>query len=1020
MRQKKPLGLAVSAAMAAAAALATAPTFAQDEQLVEEVVVTGSRLTKSNISSSVPLVQISAEEISNRGVARIEDIVNILPNVFVSQTSEVANGATGTSTLNLRGLGAVRTLVLVDGKRLPFGSPFSSAANVDLVPSQLVERVDVITSGASAVYGSDAVAGVVNFITKKDFEGFQVDVQGGLSQNPNDNGFMADVLDRSGIANPGGNTGGEDVFVAALFGVNSSDGRGNVTAYMNYQRQEDIIGADRDTGACTLGGSTTIQCVGSSNFRRFNPSSSGVSPALFQEADGTLIPLDTSVVEQTYNFGERNFYQRPLERWNLNGSAHYELTNNVTAYMDFGYMSNNSAAQIAESASFNRAFQTNCDNPFLSAGRGPNGTGDFEFGDILGTGSNSQGTFTSCNEILADGNPDNDGVLVPFINSHRNVEGGPRVSTFENSTYRFVGGFKGTFAENFEWDVFGQYARNRGVRTSENDLNFNRVQQSFLVTQDANGNNVCQDTSGGCVPWNIYERTANGDSPITREQTDFIGALAIVTGETEQLVFGGTIQGELTSYGVKLPWADDGVTGLVGFEYREDSLNRLSDDISATIGGLTGTGGATLPIAGDIDVFEVFGEAELPLLQNAPFAKELGIRAGFRYSDYTTSGDDPINGQPTSSTFDAETWFVGASWTPIDDVRLRANLSRAIRAPNVFDLFVGANTGLIDLTSGENGLFDPCSGPNPAASLEACARTGVSAAAYGTIEDNPAGQFNSITGGNAQLGPETSDSTTFGVIFTPSFIEGLSVAIDYFDIEVNDAIGVIPAQASLDGCIAGGPGSNTFCSLIQRDTFNTLWLTNDAPGGGVAGISEQNANIALLETSGVDLDIKYSLDVGKFGFLSFDYVATFLDALDTTPFEGADPIECKDRYAGQCTLPNPEYRHRMLATWVTPVDLTVALTWRHVGETQLFGLDTEAAAQRPEQLNDNLEARDYLDLAFNYDLNDNINLRAGINNLLAEDPPLSTNVGTGTGNNNTYPGLFDVSRFMFVGMKVAF
>jgi iron complex outermembrane receptor protein len=229
----------------------------------------------------VPLVQIGAEEIANRGVARIEDVVNILPNVFVSQTAEVANGATGTSTLNLRGLGAVRTLVLLDGKRLPFGSPFGSAANVDMVPSQLVERVDVITSGASAVYGSDAVAGVVNFVTKRNFEGFEIDYQYGLNNNPNDNGFMADVLDRSGIDNPGGNTGGDEYFVAATMGMNSSDGRGNVTAYMNYQRQSEILGADRDTGACTLGGTSTISCVGSSNFRRFNTQNG--NGALFQE-----------------------------------------------------------------------------------------------------------------------------------------------------------------------------------------------------------------------------------------------------------------------------------------------------------------------------------------------------------------------------------------------------------------------------------------------------------------------------------------------------------------------------------------------------------------------------------------------------------------------------------------------------------------------------------------------------------------------------------------------------------------
>ena len=470
---------------------------------------------------------------------------------------------------------------------------------------------------------------------------------------------------------------------------------------------------------------------------------------------------------------------------------------------------------------------------------------------------------------------------------------------------------------------------------------------------------------------------------------------------------------------------------MLGFEYREDSLSRIADDISQTPGGrgLTGTGGATLPVAGDIDVFELFGELELPIVQDAPLVRELGLKAGYRWSDYTTAGLDPQTRAATSNDFTAETYFVGASYAPLDDLRFRVNFSRAIRAPNVFDLFVGANTSLTDLSTGENGLFDPCaSGPDaagntgitPKASFEACARTGVTRAQYGRIEDNPAGQFNIITGGNAQLEPETADTVTFGVVFTPRFVEGLSVSLDWFDIEVTDAIGTIPAQASLDGCIEGGAGAGVFCSLIQRDTFGTLWLSNDGPGGRIAGISEQNANIARIETRGVDLGITYSLDMGRWGFLSIDYSGTFLNTLATTPFKGAKPIECAGFYAGQCELPSPEYRHRMLATWDTPMDISVAMTWRHVGETTLFGLDKQAAAQRPEQMNDYLEERNYVDLSVNYDFNDRINLRAGINNVFAKDAPISTNVGTGTGNNNTYPGLFDTSRTLFAGATFRF
>jgi outer membrane receptor protein involved in Fe transport len=497
-----------------------------------------------------------------------------------------------------------------------------------------------------------------------------------------------------------------------------------------------------------------------------------------------------------------------------------------------------------------------------------------------------------------------------------------------------------------------------------------------------------------------------------------------VTGATEQWVFGGTVEGDLTNFGIQSPWAEAGVAGLVGFESRTDELSRLSDDISRTIGGLTGTGGATLPIQGKIEVDEIFTEVSIPVIQGAAFAEEVGVSAGYRYSDYTT------NGNGISNSFDTDTWFAGVSWTINQEVRLRVNQSVAIRAPNVFDLYVGVNTGLVDLTTGENGLFDPCAsapGVSPAASQEACARTGLSAAQYtGGIEDNPAGQYNLITGGNPSLLAETGETTTFGIVYTPSFIEGLSIAIDHFDIEVLDAIGSIPAQASLDGCIAGGAGSDTFCGLVQRDTAGTLWLSNDAPGGGLAGISQQNANIASLSTKGLDINATYNVDLSDWGLsdwgtVNVDYAATVLDTLDEVPFAGANTIECRDVYAGQCNLPSPQYQHRMLANWVTPVDgLRVGLTWRHVGETQLFGLDTAAAAQRPEQMNDYLEKRDYFDLNANYQVTENIRLRAGVNNVFAENPPLSTNVGTGTGSNNTYPGLYSVNRFMFAGATYKF
>jgi outer membrane receptor protein involved in Fe transport len=990
----------------AAAVASTLPgfAFAQDEEAnLEEVVVTGSRLTKSNVTSSVPLVQIGAEEINSRGVARVEDVVNILPNVFVSQTAEVANGASGTSTLNLRGLGSQRTLVLIDGKRLPFGSPFSSSANVDMVPARMVERVDVVTSGASAVYGSDAVAGVVNFITKRDFEGFEFDYQYSANYNKNSNGYMENLLGEADFFDPGATTTGEASLMSVLMGVNSDDGRGNITLFGTYEDMEEMLGKDRDTGACTLFGSSDPFCGGSSNFRRFNGTiGNGVAGTVFQELNGELVPF-TGRSDMYYNYGAVNHYQRPVERWNLGASGHYELTENVEAYFDTTYMNNKTAAQIAESASFNRPFFTNCDNPLLLGGNPNNNPDGVRLGDMTGT-FDANGDFVSCLDWMAAGN---ESIDVQFINSHRNIEGGPRVSTYENSTWRAIFGLRGDINDDFAFDLFGQFAATEGTRISQNDLNFNRVQQSLYIVDDGSGNPVCRDSSGGCVPWNIFTRNADGSTGVTDEAAAFIAGVGIVTGDTEQTVFGGTIEGDLTNFGIKSPMAEAGMTGLVGFEYREDFLGRLSDDISKISGGrgLTGTGGATLPIAGEIEVEEVFMELSMPLITGQPMIQELGLTAGYRYSDYTT------NGNGVSNTFDADTYFAGLSWAPNDEVRLRLNQSVAIRAPNVFDLYVGINTGLIELTP-VNGDGDQCAGPNPVATQAQCANTGLSAAQYGSVDPSAAGQFNLITGGNPNLVAESGETTTFGVVITPSMIENLSIAIDYFDIEVTEAIGSVPAQTSYDRCLT--TGDPAFCGNIQRDTAGTLHLLNEAPGGGLAGISTQNVNVATLVTEGVDVNITYSLDMSDMGSLNFDYAATFLDAAYTIAIPGDDKVECVDAYAGPCGLPAPEYNHRFLATWVTPYDLTVSATWRHIGETKLYGTESTT------NLEDVLEERNYLDLAATYDYSENVQVRFGANNLLGDDAPVTTAAGTGTGNNNTYPGLFDVSTYLFAGVTVKF
>jgi outer membrane receptor protein involved in Fe transport len=868
----------------------------------------------------------------------------------------------------------------------------------------MVERVDVVTAGASAVYGSDAVAGVVNFITKKDFEGFEFDYQYGTNYNANDNGYMQEKLADAEFFDPGSTTAGAASLMSVMMGVNSEDGRGNITLFGSYEDMQSMIGKDRDTGACTLFGSADPFCGGSSNFRRYNGTiGNGVSGTVFQELDGTIVPIDFSRSDVFYNYGAVNHYQRPVERWNLGASGHYEITDSVEAYFDTTYMNNKTEAQIAESASFNRPFETNCDNPLLTGGAGPNGDG-IMLGSITGT-FDADDNFVSCLDWMAAGN---ESVDVQFINSHRNVEGGPRVSTYENSSWRAIFGFRGDINDDFSFDIFGQFSATEGTRISQNDLNYNRVQQALYIVDDGNGNPVCRDSSGGCVPWNIFERNADGTTGVTDEAAAFIAGVGIVTGETEQTVFGGTIEGDFTNMGIQSPMADAGLSGLVGFEMREDKLGRLADDISKISGGrgLTGTGGATLPIAGEIEVEEIFMEMSMPLITGKPMIQELGLTAGYRYSDYTT------NGNGVSNSFDADTYFAGISWAPNDEVRFRFNQAVAIRAPNVFDLYVGINTGLVELAP-VNGDGDQCSGPTPVATQAQCANTGLSAAQYGSVDPSAAGQFNLITGGNPNLVAEEGETTTFGVVITPSMIENLSVSIDYFDIEVTDAIGSVPAQTSYDRCLT--TGDPAFCANVTRDTAGTLHLLNEAPDGGLSGLSQQNVNVSTFATEGVDLNVTYMLDLNDMGSINFDYAATFLDTNYSVAIPGDDKVECAGAYAGPCGLPAPEYNHRFLATWMTPYDVNVSATWRHIGETDLYGLDDPQG-----YLEDSMEERNYLDVAATYDYSENVQIRVGANNILGDDAPVTTSAGTGTGNNNTYPGLFDVSTYLFAGVTVKF
>ncbi|MEM7665960.1 MAG: TonB-dependent receptor [Pseudomonadota bacterium] len=1018
MKFSKQLRLSAGS-LAVGLVLSSAPAFAQDADITSDgddaettednqILVTGSRLNVNpNLQAANPVLSVSSELIKSQGTVRIEDIVNQLPQIFAGQAGEVSNSATGTATLDLRGLGSTRTLTLIDGRRLPYGSSAAgaSAANLDLIPAQLIERIDVLTGGASAVYGSDAVAGVANFVLKRDFEGVELDIQGGFQQHGNGIDFFDNVLEGAQQPIPGSTTDGEEYSFTGIIGANTADGRGNVTLFANYERRESVVQADRSFSACTLGSSTSatafegVGCVGSANFRAFF-NNLGLAPSLildddgdpinaaFQQLDGTITPFQGGPAE-TFNFGAQNFFQRPSERFSIYARGHYEISDNVEIFADLSYTDNISDAQIAPTASFG-AFTINCDNPFIQ------GTPGLDLASLYGC---------TADDIA-------NGTLIPSATAtHRNVEGGPRNSRLENSAFRIVSGLRGDFGDGvWSYEVFGQYSETSDTSISTNDFIVANLQQAFLAVDDGTGNVVCTNPAGGCVPYNPFQRTADGGTLITQDQLDFIQGVGIVTGETTQLVAGANVQADLGEYGFSSPFSEEGIAFLVGVEYREDTLERIPDEISQVPGGgFTGVGGPTLPVAGSIDVYEVFAELQVPLVTDRPFFEELTLSGQYRYSDYSTDG----NG--TTGSFSTDSFGIQLVWAPVEDIRFRGQFQRSVRAPNVIELFTGVGTNLPNLNSGTNAdgdtIFDPCATSAPTATFEQCANTGVTEAQFGNILDVISGQTQSITSGNPDLIPESSDTYTFGVVFEPSFAPGLQITVDYFDIEVEDFINAgIAAQLSLDNCLESG--DPLFCDLITRGPGGTL-----ASGFAGTGFNQTNINIAELSTSGFDVQVTYNTDIGSLGGLNILYAATFLDDFDFAPFPDAPIVECAGFSDNACLNPvNSEYRHRIAATWQSNFNLDTTLTWRHFSSVDAF---PDAAVLAP-QIDNNLQAVHYFDLAFIYSATDEVTLRLGVNNILNENPPIAAAGGPPLGNGNTYPTVYDTGRQFFAGINFRF
>lgn len=1015
-----------AAPLALGIAMLATPAFAQDvapqagdttAASAAPIVVTGSRIVSPNVESTTPVTVVTAQEIKDTGTTRVEDLVNSLPQVFAGQGSNISNASTGTATLNLRGLGAERTLVLVNGRRLVPGDPTTSAADINMIPGSMIKRIDVLTGGASSVYGADAVAGVVNFVMDTDFEGFRLDSQYSFYNHNNSvGGEVVKALDERGFGYPSGNTAdGGTIDATASFGVGFDDGRGHITAYAGYRKVNAVTQAQRDYSACSLTANSAatvaktgndFTCGGSltSPTGSFIIYDSGGNPAnftstIFQVGNGRVFDQSST----PYNYGPLNYFQRPDERYTAGLFADYEVSEAIHPYMEFMFMDDRTVAQIAPSGDFGNTLSINCDNPLLSAQQ-KSIVCDTE--NLL-VSSDPRDAFSVVGNTPGgvpykfydqSGNAYNKGFMQLL---RRNVEGGPRRDDLEHTSYRGVIGTKGDLGKAWSYDLYYQYGRTIFSETYYNDFSITRLGRALDVVSDpSTGQPVCRSvlngTDANCVPWDIF-----APGGVTQAAVNYLATPGFQRGINSEQIVSGYLSGNLGEYGIKSPVANDGVSIVLGGEYRKETLDFHADSAFET-GDLAGQGSPTLSTTGDFSVKEFFTEIQVPLVQDS-FIYSASLTGGYRYSSYNIS-----NGQ----SFSTNTYKVEGELSPVRDIKFRGGYNRAVRVPTLQDFFAPQHVQL-------DGITDPCAGFKITAADTGCLAQGLSVGQ--TVTPNPAAQYNGYVGGVATLRPEIADTWTAGAVVQPRFIPGFVASVDYFDINLKGAIQGYGADTIVAQCT--NTADPYFCGLVHRDASGSLWRTSD---GYVVDLA---TNVGGVKTRGLDITAAYNKRIGNIGRLSVNFVGTYLMKL-VTDNGLTEPYDCAGLMGPTCGVPNPKWRHQMRIGLDMPSGLGFSLRWRYFDPTQQDSTSSNPSLSGPvEPANARIPAVSYFDLTINARIGDHYKFRFGANNLFDKQPPLvgaAPRRGTGACpagpcNGNVWAQVYDsMGRYIYAGITLDF
>lgn len=961
------------------AVFAVGATGAHAQEAADEpsdvIIVTGTRIQTELPTTVAPVQVVSEDLIENSGAVNIQETllenpVFGTPTFSRTNTSFLTSGS-GLATVDLRNLGVDRTLVLINGRRVVSGLPGSAAVDLNMIPTQMLERAEVLTSGsASAVYGSDAVAGVVNFILKDDFEGLEINAQSGITEVGDS--FTLDT--------------------GVLLGGNFGDGRGNATVFFGYSEQgaaymknhkTEAGPSDVDSISAIFFGGDIFDSVepffssyapqgrySTDNYTWTYSPSGALQPCFTANGPSCTTDIGSGVGPNGFNRTAFRYLAVPVQRYTGYLNAHYDITESITAFLEGSFVSTNAKSNIEPFP-----WDTDSSGTQYVDGQMPIET--------LFNGVIYRNPFVP-DAIYNDASDTNGDGLRDIFVAKRLSSFGPRASEATQDTFRIVGGLRGELATNWNYEVFGNYGQSNVTQNGTGQINVLNFRSSQQIIPDGAGGFTCADpnaVANGCIPVNIF-----GPDSISEEGVAYLEAPSFYKAVQKQTQVGANLSG---FFGNPLGANDIGVT--VGAEYRRESQDSRWDALQSA--GLNG-GNALPPTSGSFDVKEAYGEILVPLI-NEGFVHDLSVRGAARFSDYSTVGN----------TF---SWNAGGEFAPIEDIRFRGMYAVTVRAPNIAELFEG-------LSQDFPTVNDPCEGVGASgggALGDNCrAAPGVLAniAANGvfTVSQSDRQGVTGFSGGNPNLQEEKGKTLTAGVVINPKSIHALrnlTLTVDYFRVKIEDAIVETPEQFIVDQCYR--QGVQTFCDFIVRRT--TQQGTNSA--GSLREVNTGVTNSGGTKTSGIDVTLNYVhyFDIGN------ERLRTSLNVAYTHLLSGYDiplPGEAKDYFEGEVGKAKDRFT---VNTAIGTDDFRLSATGTYIGSSWI---DDQFDGYHVYKVHPEF----YLDLQLRFFIEGGTEFYVGADNVLDNDPVYFGSVNGSTTGMETDTGTYDpLGRRFYAGAKVKF